>query len=466
MKLRLWQQECFNAAIKEFSSRYKHFLCVACPGAGKTTLASVVAAHLVRQRLIDLVVCFSPSCTVAKGFKSELEKQTGGVFADTLGALGVSYTYQRMSALPESFWQLFEQKRVFVIFDEIHHCAGMDEINSNSWGRCIIQKIKNKAHYTLALSGTPWRTDNLPVSLSEYCEKGTLQHGYVYGLERAIQEGVCRIPNIIAVDNEEIVVKKGKTTERFGSFSEALTTIPALYREFIRHPIVYESLIKTAVSRLDKVRAKNKYSAGLIVVGNVDSALIVKRFLKTNFLLDAVVVTHKHNDSQERIDRFRTSTDKWIISVGMISEGTDIPRLQVCCYLSLVRTELYFRQVLGRIIRRGASGDEYCYFIMLSAPELIQFAHNLHTDIPTECHVEVQHVEQPVYVDTSSHNEDIEEQQEIINEPKPVPGDSISVDFDGSGEEDLAQGTETEYVYSQYSYGKFKEQLLTLSLSC
>ena len=41
----------------------------------------------------------------------------------------------------------------------------------------------------------------------------------------------------------------------------------------------------------------------------------------------------------------------WIISVGMISEGTDIPRLQICCHLSLIRTELHYRQVLGRVLR-------------------------------------------------------------------------------------------------------------------
>ena len=36
----------------------------------------------------------------------------------------------------------------------------------------------------------------------------------------------------------------------------------------------------------------------------------------------------------------------------MISEGTDIPRLRVCCHLSRIRTELRYRQVLGRILRR------------------------------------------------------------------------------------------------------------------
>ena len=43
---------------------------------------------------------------------------------------------------------------------------------------------------------------------------------------------------------------------------------------------------------------------------------------------------------------FTDSDAPWIVSVGMISEGTNVPRLRVCCHLTRVKTELYFRQVL------------------------------------------------------------------------------------------------------------------------
>jgi hypothetical protein len=40
------------------------------------------------------------------------------------------------------------------------------------------------------------------------------------------------------------------------------------------------------------------------------------------------------------------------VSVLMVSEGVDVPRLRVGVYATAARTELFFRQVIGRFIRR------------------------------------------------------------------------------------------------------------------
>ena len=42
----------------------------------------------------------------------------------------------------------------------------------------------------------------------------------------------------------------------------------------------------------------------------------------------------------------------WLVSVLMVSEGVDVPRLRVGVYATTARTELFFRQVVGRFIRR------------------------------------------------------------------------------------------------------------------
>ena len=55
-----------------------------------------------------------------------------------------------------------------MIFDEIHHCAGSNVDNANAWGEQIILNIQDKAKYTLALTGTPWRSDAAPIVLSNY----------------------------------------------------------------------------------------------------------------------------------------------------------------------------------------------------------------------------------------------------------------------------------------------------------
>ena len=66
----------------------------------------------------------------------------------------------------------------------------------------------------------------------------------------------------------------------------------------------------------------------------------------------------------------------------MISEGTDIPRLQVCCSLTDVTTELYFRQILGRIIRMTKDQSDIANMYMLAEPNLVEFAERLNKAIP------------------------------------------------------------------------------------
>lgn len=66
----------------------------------------------------------------------------------------------------------------------------------------------------------------------------------------------------------------------------------------------------------------------------------------------------------------------------MISEGTDIPRLQVCCHLSRVKTELYFRQILGRILRTTRALDQQAWLFTFAEPKLVEFAHRIELELP------------------------------------------------------------------------------------
>lgn len=68
----------------------------------------------------------------------------------------------------------------------------------------------------------------------------------------------------------------------------------------------------------------------------------------------------------------------------MISEGTDIPRLQVCCYLSRIRTELHYRQVLGRVLRRMGDIDDQAWLFVLAEPTLKRFSQRIADDFPDD----------------------------------------------------------------------------------
>ena len=385
--MRTWQQRCIEAALAHFVTT-PHFLCQATPGAGKTRLAAALARCLFERNQIDLVLCFAPSCQVVDGFRTTFADVLGKRLDGLVGAVGGAYTYQAMEHRDDTFWQLLDEYRVFVVFDEIHHCAGHDPLLSNAWGQQILQKIQDRAAYTLALSGTPWRSDDLPIALARYSSpEGQLICDYRYGLQEAITDGVCRSPRIVLLDNQKVQLTEELETEStvrlFPSISALLGESPITYEDLLRHDEVMHQILGLGCERLDEIRRSKPDAAGLVVATDIEHAHQVALALEARGEA-CHVVTNKTLGAQQVINLFRHSDCRWIVAVGMISEGTDIPRLQVCCYLSRIRTELHYRQVLGRIIRRTGETDNQAWLFMLAEPTLQRFAERIAEDLPAD----------------------------------------------------------------------------------
>lgn len=419
MKLRNWQAECINSALLKYQEFKKHFLVLATPAAGKTHMASVLAKKMHELDMIDLVMCFSPSSVVSSDFSESLVGQFGKHFDGTIGALGDSFTYQKLGTLENKTWRLFEQYRVFVIFDEIHHCSGSNERDSNAWGAPIIKKIKNLAAFSLALTGTPWRSDALPIVLSNYCnDSGKIQCDYTYGLKLAIEEKVCRVPQIVAIDNDKITVTNKKKSRNFNSFSDLLSKNMIPYSQIVTNDLVIEQLLKRAITKLDELREVNGNAGGLVVSSSIMHAKKIQRAMHHKFGEKATIVTSNEIKPSSIIQQFRTNNDKWLISVGMVSEGTNIPRLQVCCNLTNVKTEMYFRQILGRILRRTCVTNQEAYLFIPAEPNLVKYAFRVTQDIPDGLNI----------VKFETMDEGIN--AEFFETSEAVDGDSNSDEFD------------------------------------
>jgi superfamily II DNA or RNA helicase len=388
MKLRQWQAECINLALTQYLNGNSHFLTLATPGAGKTLMASALAEQLLKKDMVDLIICFSPSSIVSQDFSESLQLKTQERFDGLIGARGRSLTYQNLQYLDVNFWQLFERYRVFVIFDEIHHCAGSNIDNANAWGEQIILNIQDKAKFTLALTGTPWRSDSAPIVLSNYIHPSNkISCDYVYGLAEAIIDDVCRVPQIIAIDNNNISVVDDVETKAFSSFKSLLMESAVPYQEIIENEAVIKYVISLAQKKLSSIRATNTEAAGLIVTSSVEHARKISTLMKTSFNEETVVVTYRESEPTSIIQQFRHAKTKWIISVGMISEGTNIPRLQICCHLTNIKTEMHFRQILGRILRMTSSTNQEAVMYMPAEPKLLEYAYRVKQDIPFEADI-------------------------------------------------------------------------------
>lgn len=395
--MRDWQIRCLETALNHYNTS-PHFFCQATPGAGKTRMAAELALCLLQQGKIDLVLCFAPSCQVVEGFQTTFSEVLGRRLDGLMGAIGAAFTYQSMEYREEAFWKLFDDYRVFAVFDEIHHCAGHDPLLSHVWGQQILQRMQDRATFTLALSGTPWRSDNKAIVLARYSSpEGSLICDYCYGLSEAIADEVCRSPRIVLLDNQMVELieelEHDNAVRLFPSIAKLLCESPVSYEDLLCHDDVLSQLLSLGCEKLDEVREIKPDAAGLVVAANIQHAHQVALALG-NRGESCHVVTNRTPNAQQVINEFRKSHCRWIVAVGMISEGTDIPRLQVCCHLSRIRTELHYRQVLGRVLRRMGEVDDQAWLFALAEPALKQFSQRVADDLPEDLAV-FRHIQTP-----------------------------------------------------------------------
>ncbi len=449
--LRKWQSDCIEAAIKKYQSGSKHFLTQATPGAGKTIMSAYLSKHLVNADMVDLIICFSPSVNVANGFTTTFARILNCPFNGKLGSLGTSLTYQAIQYLDDSFWETISKYRVLAIFDEIHHCSGETLAEANAWGEQIILKVQNAATYTLALTGTPWRSDCLPISLSSYSDpEGRVICDYQYTLKQAIADKVCRKPKLVLVDNEQLQYTSADESKCYSSIQAMFKEQKINYSSILQDKDALTHILGLSVDKLHSIRSTNHNAAGLIVAASVAHARQIQVILNEQLKQPSVLVSYQDPDAQNIIESFKRDNSPWIISIGMISEGTDIPRLQVCCHLSNVRTELYFRQVLGRILRITDGNNQEAWLYTFAEASLVKFSEEIEQDIPESC----------LYVKSCELNEEQSPSSvragEIPSLVTPKIRGSL-VWSDGSGE--LAV-EENDTSFNSFTFGHFRERVI------
>lgn len=465
MALRRWQAECLNILLRKYLNGQSNCLVTATPGAGKTYLTAALSKQLLDLKLIDFVICIAPSIIVAEGFRVELAAHTGKRMDGRIGSAGESRTYHSLTHLDEQFWTMLNDYRVLIVFDEIHHCGGTDIATCNAWGLTLLKYVKDRATYTLSLSGTPWRSDQLPITLSQYCnEIGTLNSDYTYSLADAIKEEVCRVPQITTIDNSDLYYESSEGNCQHFDNIETLLDTGVPFQQVLENDVLTTHLLGCGVRRLSDLKSTNPRAAGLIVASNIEHAYHLASLLKDHYNEDAVVITSDDKCSSETLARFKDGKQSWVVSVAMISEGTNIPRLQVCCYLSRVKTELYFRQVLGRVLRFTKEGPAFAYFYMLAEPNLIKFARRADDDIPNE-NIIINHEEN--HLGSPNHPLQFLEQDNLPDESKERLienfGDSIQQDSVSDQERNEQTGCLKLVSSSNLSiYGNFLEQLIKL----
>jgi superfamily II DNA or RNA helicase len=111
-------------------------------------------------------------------------------------------------------------------------------------------------------------------------------------------------------------------------------------------------MILDAHKMLMTIRREHPDAGALLVAANQTSARRLARLIASLTNTSPVLILSEESEAARRLKDFQESREPWLVACNMVSEGVDIPRLRVGVYATTVRTKMYFRQFLGRIVRR------------------------------------------------------------------------------------------------------------------
>jgi superfamily II DNA or RNA helicase len=364
--LRAWQERALETLSRHDGEA---FLASATPAAGKTTFGLRVAYDLLQAGRVQRVAILAPTAHIARQWAADaarygidLEPNRPNAEGPEPGDRhGVAVTYQAVAAGPAPHRKACAQRRTLLIADEPHH-MGEDA----SWGVTTMDAFA-RAELRLLLSGTPFRSDNSPIPWVEYDADGFSSAHYTYTYTDALVDGVCRPITFVPYDGDMEWMSDGK--RRRADFSVVLPRAEDARRlrtaldsggDWVRR------VLRDADARLAQIRAGDHPDAGGLVVA-IDKQHAVELATRLEAISGEppMIVTSDEADASQRIARFAAGTQRWIVSVLMVSEGVDIPRLRVGVYATSARTELFFRQVVGRFIRRSPKPRRQVSFLFL-----------------------------------------------------------------------------------------------------
>ncbi len=380
---RKWQEE-FQARLDELAHDKRDFVLNVCPGAGKTRAALHAASkwkHRGHDRKIIIVV---PSTNLAQQWQDEaagmfgLQLQNKEVSAALkAGFDGCVITYQFLVTNYEIINFICCRNDSMVILDEAHHTSDSD---NSAWGDCVIHAF-HRARLRLSLTGTAWRTDKTRIPFMSYDDSGVVLADYTYGYKQALLDGLVRYVHFQCSSGKitnELTQETIDCTETMSPSAAA----GVLGRLFASHGTYADDELRRANGKLMELRAGGDANAGgLVVCIDQEHARAMQAKLQRITGLKAPIVTSDEPGAHETIKTFRKSSAPWLVSVKMVSEGTDIRRLRVLCWLTNTTTSVFFYQVVGRVMRRIGTQDLTGYVFLPAHPGLMALAESLKNDI-------------------------------------------------------------------------------------
>lgn len=402
VELRAWQRDATRQAVTAFLEKDRRvWVTEACTGAGKTMHGCDTARQLIDNGKADITIVVTPGIGTKAGWKRQLN--TVGLHAtDDPDQFAVPdyncliIAYSGIKGLRDALKIRPVYGGVFLIVDEYHHAE-----EDASWGQ-VVNELESLAQCVLMLSGTPWRSSGQIAILARhtnnkgkpYYEGDRVNADYAYtyaedlggddtdrgtvpvefhfldstytdaktGTTEALVNPHLR--NMPDQERQRWIDDAMKSEIRIGKHLRTQPSSSAVDFQLQSNALVRE-LIQRGLAGLDRYRlaAGSDLPVAMVVAQSITEARAIYAYVTdvcnrpcSLVVSDKEKASHDVATLQEQCNRRTVHSPDVIVSVGMISEGVDVPQIKVIVFLSAITTLLYFIQLIGRALRRIAIG--------------------------------------------------------------------------------------------------------------
>lgn len=358
---REWAKAAKALVIERIEEGEQDTLVNVAPAGGKTRFALATAQDLIERGVIDKIIVVVPTVGIGNQFVTDANKLHGLKIGFASNATdgrarspescehGVVVTYHTLSNQPELYKKQLG-RRGLVIFDEVHHLSDGD-----GWGVQAQIAFKDALH-RISMTGTAFRSDGRRIPFVRYDEEDFVLPNHSYTWKEAWSSDIIRKVMFPQWGSKSVIVH-GDSYDLSECTSDDL--LRGAYRSM--HHSKSEWL-RSAVSETHKYLMESRRilpnAGALLLARDQEHARyyvgVVRSVTGTEPAL--IISEDPETDPHDEIDKFRDSDVPWLISVRMVSEGINIPRLTTLLYASNYETPLFFQQAVGRVVRK-VNGD-------------------------------------------------------------------------------------------------------------
>jgi len=322
LELREYQQDALQEIKNALSSGKKAPLLVLPTGAGKTIIFTELSKYLIKQKKKVLILVH----------RRELVKQACQKLDEMNNKYGViapSYPSTNNSLQVASVYTLSRRMHTlkfipdYIIFDEAHHVAAKTWID-------VVNKYKKAKR--IGVTATPIRLDGK--SLKGYFD--VLING----------------PDVIDLVSKGYLCKhKVYASPHKLDFSNLKLKRNDYLKKDIANIVKDKVITGNAISHYKKYLLNKPTVVFCVDIPHAQT--ILERFLSEGIKAALLTGDTLQNERDKILDDLKNNIIHVVISIDVISEGTDLPCVEGAILLRPTNSEALYRQQVGRILRPG-----------------------------------------------------------------------------------------------------------------